>query len=317
MSIEVATPSFKLGSGLEVNTSHVPFFITGTGRCGTTLMRRLVLERLPVVVPPENYTLGFSDRFLAKATSDWDVICDKVVEDLTSHTRNWKTYDLDGSEVLTLLKSVPEPARSIQNLWHAFHAIYAAKLGKPSTIGWGDKTPLNTKRVGNILRVFPEARFVFMVRDVFDVAYSYGSMLAKREGQYLQGAKRWVVDNKKILDVAAKRPDQTRIVMYEDLVREPEKILKKTVEFLGKRDEARFERLDGKVALDMATWPHLRNALEEVSTASIGNGRMLLAQEMKDEISEIAAALQARFGYEVTGVHNAEGARRRMALGGL
>jgi len=35
-----------------------PFFIVGSGRCGTTLMRRLLQASPQVHIPPENWTMG-------------------------------------------------------------------------------------------------------------------------------------------------------------------------------------------------------------------------------------------------------------------
>ena len=52
---------FSLADGTEVRPS-IPFFIAGSGRCGATLLRRLVAEQTTVVIPPENYMLALQSR---------------------------------------------------------------------------------------------------------------------------------------------------------------------------------------------------------------------------------------------------------------
>jgi hypothetical protein len=300
MSAETNRVTFKLGTGLEVDTSQIPFFISGSGRCGTTLMRRLILERTESVIPPENYALGLSNRFAAKTASNWEDCCDAIIGELAEQEKAWQTFNLDRQQVVAVLRSVPENYRSIANFWHAFHAVYADSLGKASTTRWGDKTPINAKRIPNVIELFPDARFVFMVRDAFDVAHSYGSMNAKRKGMYLDGARRWAVDNGRLVRVARRRPDQVKVVNYEELVREPDKVTAAVLDFIGLPSKPRAE-LNDKEARDMMTWAHLRNALGDVNTNSVGKGRASLPDVVKKHIAREVATLQVHFGYEPTG----------------
>jgi len=61
--------SFALADGTVVRPSR-PFFVTGSGRCGTTLTRRRLIERAHAVIPPENYGLAASAGFLPQAGTD-------------------------------------------------------------------------------------------------------------------------------------------------------------------------------------------------------------------------------------------------------
>lgn len=64
----------RLSDGTNV-PSAAPFFITGSGRCGTTLLRRLLLEHAPVAIPPENYTLAQTGRLCERAGEEWGAFC--------------------------------------------------------------------------------------------------------------------------------------------------------------------------------------------------------------------------------------------------
>ena len=59
------------------------------------------------------------------------------------------------------------PADAYRFAVEAPYAAYAAKHGKPD---WADKTPHYVHHVDHLLRVWPDARFVVLVRDGRDVA---------------------------------------------------------------------------------------------------------------------------------------------------
>lgn len=293
-------PVFALSDGTDVFAAP-PFFITGSGRCGTTLMRRLLIEQTGVVIPQENYTLADSARWKALARTDWPACCSAVVEHLARSGAGLANFGLEQRELLDLLNSVPPDRRTLPNLWHAFHAIYAAKAGLAGANRWGDKTPLNARKVGRIVEIFPEARFVFMFRDVFDVAYSYGSMSAlARKGRYLEGATRWVDANRHLLNFCSRHPHAACIVRYEDLVEAADETVARVTAFLGLERSPRA--LSSAEARDMVTQSHLRKVTTEVDRSSVGAGRANLSAADKSVIAEQAAALQVALGYETSGI---------------
>jgi len=182
--------NFRLQDQTEVSPSDA-FFITGSGRCGTTLLRRLIVEKSGAVIPPENYSLGVSGRFSSAAQQDWGLSCRLIIGEVQRDSPQNGAFGVDAAMAISLLSSIPPEHRTIANFWHAFHAIYATHVGKPSVSRWGDKTPLNAARLDNIIELFPTARFIFMIRDIFDVAYSYGSMdVVGRRGKYLDQSPR-------------------------------------------------------------------------------------------------------------------------------
>src|SRR5919112_1006367 len=67
----------------------------------------------------------------------------------------------------------PAPADAYRFIVEAPYAAYAAKHGKPR---WADKTPHYVHHIDHLLRVWPRARFVVLVRDGRDVALSLRRM---------------------------------------------------------------------------------------------------------------------------------------------
>jgi hypothetical protein len=140
-----------------------------------------------------------------------------------------------------------------------------------------------------------------MVRDVFDMAYSYGTMpMQARNGQYLGGARRWVHANSRILAFSEQYPAQVITIRYEDLVRFPDREMQRVIDHLA-IPTCWAGALNAMEARDIVLRPHLGNVLGDVRDDFIGKGRANLINEVKADIAGIAAALQTRLGYEATG----------------
>lgn len=295
-----AKTCFTLSDGTLAQPSD-PFFIVGSGRCGTTLMRRLVIERTHAIIPPENYVLAASHHMMTAAGTDWHQFCRLVLTGMRRHSDIWDYLALDAGTAFGLLSVMPDALRSVANFWHAFHAIYARQATKPSTTRWGDKTPSNIDGLAELIQIFPSGRFIFLVRDVFDMAYSFGSMPGDaRSGRYLDGARRWVDANARMLAFREEYGEQTIIVRYEALALQPDVEMARVLLHLD-ATPVPATALTSMEARDIAARPHLRAALGEVSGAFIGKGRASLPDKVKQEIRAIAAPLQVRLGYDPTG----------------
>lgn len=141
-----------------------PFFIVGSARSGTTLLR-LILNAHPLVaVPPES-------RFVVEL---WDgnreVDSDAFLARLAAH-RRFQNWDLPIEAVAHELGS-EGPVDYADAIRAAFRA-YARVHGKPR---WGDKTPRYVERLPLIAQLFPEAKIIHLIRDGRNVALSYADV---------------------------------------------------------------------------------------------------------------------------------------------
>jgi hypothetical protein len=109
---------------------------------------------------------------------------------------------------------------------------YATDQGK---VRWGEKTPLHTWHIDGIARLFPDAVFVAIVRHP-------GAAVASNVRRFAQnpkwGSPRWQTsqylrNNREIIRQAARRPRRFIFLRYEDLVQEPEGVMRELLDWLG------------------------------------------------------------------------------------
>ena len=141
-----------------------PFFIIGSARSGTTLLRLMLNAHRDVAVPPES-------RFITELWSgNNDVDAEQFLRALSSHKR-FEAWDLPIEVVREEMAGrtrVPY-AEAIE----IAYLCYAKLLGKGR---WGDKTPRYVENIPLISKLFPTARFIHLIRDGRNVALSYADV---------------------------------------------------------------------------------------------------------------------------------------------
>ena len=144
-----------------------PFFIVGSGRSGSTLLRLILSAHPRICIPPETwFLLELVDRFPQDRPLEAEEL-QAVVDAMTSHYR-WPDLGLDRAVLEERLARANRPT-----LGDAAAAVYdelASREGKPR---WGDKTPPYVRIVPQLARLFPGARFLHLLRDGRDVALSF------------------------------------------------------------------------------------------------------------------------------------------------
>jgi hypothetical protein len=138
-----------------------PFFIVASARSGTTFLR-LTLNAHPLVaVPPES-------RFITELWREEErVEQEPFLTDLAAHKR-FRAWELDIDDVRREIGAAGE-LRYADAIGAAYRA-YAKKNGKTY---WGDKTPRYVEHIPFLARLFPESKFIHLVRDGRNVALSY------------------------------------------------------------------------------------------------------------------------------------------------
>ena len=85
--------------------------------------------------------------------------------------------------------------------------------------------------MATLLKIFPDARFIHIVRDPRDNVYS--CMKAFGNMNIILNAMRWTKSNRLIENVKKKMPDKFATVLYEELAATPEPVMEKLCRFLG------------------------------------------------------------------------------------
>lgn len=197
-----------------------PFFVVGSARSGTTLLRVILNAHPEVAVPPES-------RFVTELwTGAAEVDVSEFLARLTGH-RQFQGWSLSVDEVAAEFAGLARVGYrgAIEATYHA----YTKAQGKTR---WGDKTPRYVLSIPFLSELFPESRFVHLVRDGRNVALSYAGMpFGPKTAPKV--AALW---SKRVLaGVRDGRPlgeDRYREVRYEDLVSEPESHVRKLCTFL-------------------------------------------------------------------------------------
>lgn len=226
---DAAEPGSKTIATAEASTKErsEPFFIVGCPRSGTTLLRLMVDGHSNLAVPPESHfvvPLAYPRRLRP-------LLRPVVVEDILPYlsARDW---EVDHDEVRSAVaRAAP---LSYAELVSAVFGAYAAAQGKPR---WGDKTPRYVDHLPTIAELFPNARFIHLIRDGREVA---ASLAERRWGPQsaVLGAFVWRRAIRRARAAGRMLGGRYMELRYEGLVTDTEAQLRRICEFLGEDYEA-------------------------------------------------------------------------------
>ena len=186
-----------------------PFFLVGSERSGTTLLRLMLAHHRAIECAPEF-------EFLVEEVPDgggWPEL-GSYYEWLATN-RIFQPYGFAIDETL-----------DYPGLMKSFLAQYGQRTGKPL------QGATCHKHFDRLLRIWPCARFVHIVRDGRDVARS--CMAMGWAGNVWAGAERWIAAEELWASLRARlAPQQAFELRYEDLIRSSERELARLCAFLG------------------------------------------------------------------------------------
>jgi len=262
--------------------NNFPFFIVGCGRSGTTLLRTLLKRHPAIAIPLESLFiidyLRVQDRYDLKYLNLL-VINEPEIEE-------W------GISVSAedLLDSVSVP-RMISKL----HEIYAESKGKSR---WGQKTPRFVRYMDLLGKNFPSSKVIHMVRDPRAVVSSLIQSDVHQSNAY-HGSHRWTMDVRAGLTYELTHSSRVLRLFYEDLVTEPEDVLKAVFEFL-EMDSAGLTISGEKKTQEYSDfYKNIHANLERSpSPAFIDKWKQHLSSEEVLIVEGICGELMGELGYE-------------------
>ena len=214
------------------------FFIMGRPRSGTTLLSTLFDAHPNVKIPPEfPIMLPLYQKF--HKVKDWDekailafvafifqhnVFIHRTLENLkinrADFTANLMTLVNKGT-IQDFLKKVNEQGFSL--------------FSKDEILRIGDKNPVYSIYTERFLKIFPDARFICIIRDYRDNFVSMRKLSdLKLESPILTlQVYRWRYVVKLFLRCKKRYPDRFRIVRYEDLVTNKSEVVAELCRFIG------------------------------------------------------------------------------------
>lgn len=180
--------------------SAPPIFVVGSPRSGTTLTRFILDSHPSISCGPETHFLGDLHRLA------------------DTHWMRAERFDVDREYWDHL----------VRDFFEALHVDYMRRRGRRR---WADKTPGYALHLDYIDRLFPDARFVHVIRDGRDVVASYRYRWGYRAAVKAPG--QWA----RHVDAGLRfgrgtAADRYHEIRYEELVRNPEQVLRPLFEFL-------------------------------------------------------------------------------------
>lgn len=196
-------------------------FIGGCGRSGTTFLGALLGRKINAIVTPEsqfkfdllNSPSEIGSNYLRKLVGNW-------------RFGNW---DLD---FITLEQKI-EDTKSLSDFLSITVREYGALNGVIDSDVWIDHTPNNIDYMIPMLKIFPDAKFIHLIRDGRAVAASV-IPLPWGPNNILGAADWWI--QRIAVGLATElffNTNQVLRVRYENLVMNTEEELNRIIEFLG------------------------------------------------------------------------------------
>lgn len=281
---------------MEIDNNRPPFFIIGCPRSGTTLFQLLIDKHPRICIPPESALFINFGPYLASTEIDFsnrrnkELLASAILEH--HFIKNWfldiKTEELAADNI-----------RDSRSFVNALFNHYQRKFGKSR---WGEKTPQHAFCADHIVNVFPDAKFIHLVRDGRDVAESTRRVFIGPQSIF-NIARRWKFYVDHIADLAKNLPQEQFLqVRYEDLITDTETVLKSVYSFLGEETtvdcSTNQESTTGDVYKKrlLATYT---SAIKPLNSDKIGIYKKALSQKQIAQFEYVAGEQLKHLGYEL------------------
>jgi len=276
-------------------------FVYGPPRAGNTLLQ-LVLSAHPMItVTPETYFIPqlFERKFASHKKLDQDEI-EFVTQLMRSDVKlnSWPAFSLE--DFLGKLHKHQEMTISqlLDSLFQTF-----AEHTNGGTDYLGNKKDLYSTGYGPYTKkVFPDAKFVYIVRDPRDVTRSILKNLSERT--LAEAAGTCMNRDCYMAKMMELFPDDVLVVRYEDLISEPERVCRSMCDFLGVPFDERMltfyeMNLDGSRLLGVTRHihPHTTTPFNPGLIGQWKRKKSFAIEELQT-IEAITRDYMKRYGYE-------------------
>lgn len=205
-----------------------PIFVVGCPRSGTTMLQLMLHAHPRIAIPPET-------RFLLTAYDERASFGDLrdaenrrvLAERITGEKTAFQDLGLDTGDVVEEIIAGPPTLGSAMGI--VFRA-YARRFGKPR---WGDKRPAYLNNLDVILRLFPDAQIINIIRDGRDCVASLKEAAWQRK-EICHSISAWARAMDSSQQARLRLPaDSYHEVRYERLASDPEPELQRICRYLG------------------------------------------------------------------------------------
>lgn len=214
----------------EINRiRNIPImFIVGKGRSGTTLLQVLLNNHPNVIGPPESMFIPLLYPRFHNVVKWSDKDIKDFVEALYSEKIFKRSWGIDEQQLIQSLSAVKEHA---DFTLMCKMVCYQLRKDKKEIILISFKTPDLTLFTGKLLKLFPEAKFIHLVREPRGNVYSHLEAFNVKNTVYI--AQKWLRYNKLVENKKMKTPERFFTLKYEELVTNLNERMKELCFFLN------------------------------------------------------------------------------------
>jgi hypothetical protein len=263
-----------------------PIAVGGCGSSGTSLLRRIMDahseiacgKEMSVFDRPRMYEISLDELYRMYRTQNFTRLEENipfpiVLEDKSSYFGLRRGNNGDTFHSVSETIAIFVRARNVAHFWNLYFTFYAQKQGKQR---WAEKTPANIMCAKQFLEMYPDGRFIHMIRDGRDTCLS---LIYRRGFEAAAALIRWIT----CMEAGLELRDHPRFyeLRYEKLVHEPETTLTGLFQWLGTQYEPSvldFHKTPADNRFDYANRPIHQNSL----------GRW---ERQKDEIPDVLREL--------------------------
>jgi len=292
--------------------SKIPiFFILGRPRSGTTLLTTLFNAHPNIRIAPEFPIMLFLyQRF--KHVKVWD---EATIRSFVDHVFYFSKFNIrrienlkfDKEHIINELLQYKDRG-SIQLFLKSINYYAYSVFQKEQTLLIGDKNPVYSMSTGRFRRIFPDAKFICIIRDYRDNFISIKKLAEKEvavEAPVLSmQVGRWRYFTALFLRLKRRFPERYYILKYEDLVSEQETTFRSLCEFLGVAYDPSVFNFHQKKEQTVDTYGTFiyekfhENLMKPISTGRMNTWQGVLTEEEMKTADQIAGRFADKLGYK-------------------
>jgi len=281
-----------------------PIFIVGCPRSGTTILAAILNAHPEIATATETHFFNYISQ---EKKYDWKNFTEKHFELFLDESRivDFFTLSKISKEDLRLkFRALKLSSKPEHNKKEVFNILINALVQKKEKQLFCEKTPQHLQNVDEIMKLYPQAKIIHLIRDGRDTVNSLMKMPWRPDG-LLNNSRFWQTYIKLGQRLENKLDKENFLtVKYEDLLRQPQDIIKSICGFISVEFTDSMITRDSKEAQGSenifsdweSSWKH--KSLEEIDSTRIGAWEKELDVEDQRILNWHQAKVLKTLGYE-------------------
>ncbi|MHA1381634.1 MAG: sulfotransferase family protein [Candidatus Helarchaeota archaeon] len=267
------------------------FFIIGSQRSGTTLLRLLLNSHSNVAVPTEStFLMPFLRKRKILNSNPLPYNEKKRIIQYLSRNSQFSKWKISESVLTEKMGNSLTMKELISILYETFALRYDKLI-------CGDKSPTFIRKLGVISKTFPKAKFIHIVRDGRDTYLSLRKKKASGTNSVTLSAFEWYIKNNLIIRQMRNMKNQFLTIRYEDLIIDPKKELKRICNFLNISYENKMLEF-WKQSNKFIANHHSRKIFKPIDNSNAFKWKKELRNKEIIKYTYFAAKILKKFNYE-------------------